>query len=156
MSDVESGWRAYPDAVDDHVDLCPVDPGRVVGLGAICDIRPERLDDPDAQSFSVSEFAALDDARRVILHDARGFTIGRTSGSTRDDAVPDHVARDSILHATLNAVLPDDDESPEAHPWAELADLARARGLKVSEEDLRGLPYDVILTDDVLRWLAKP
>ncbi|GAB3934861.1 hypothetical protein GCM10027614_08630 [Micromonospora vulcania] len=112
MSDVDSGWHAHPDAADDHADLRPVNPGRVVGLGAICDIRPERLDDPDAQSFSVTEFAALDDARHVILDNARGFTIGWTSGRTRDDAVPDHVARDSIVQATLNAVLPDDDETP--------------------------------------------
>ncbi|RFS46711.1 hypothetical protein D0Q02_09760 [Micromonospora craniellae] len=66
------------------------------------------------------------------------------------------MARDNIVRATLNAVLPDDDENPEAHPWAKLADLARARGLNASAEDLRGLPYDVNLTDDVLRWLANP
>ena len=36
----------------------------VVGLGAFREIRPERRDDPDAQSFSVSEYAALDDRRR--------------------------------------------------------------------------------------------
>jgi hypothetical protein len=35
-----------------------------------------------------------------------------------------------------------------------LADLARARGLNVSANDLRSLPYEVIFTDEVRRWLA--
>ena len=54
----------------------------------------------------------------------------------------------------LNVVLPDDDESGEDHPWSWLADLARARGLNVTAEDLRGLPYEVILAEDVRRWLG--
>jgi hypothetical protein len=33
--------------------------------------------------------------------------------------------------------------------------LARARGLEVTAEDLQGLPYEVILTDRVTRWLAS-
>jgi len=56
----------------------------------------------------------------------------------------------------LNVVLPDDDEEAavEAHPWSWLAELARARGLKATAEDLRALTYEVILTDNVTRWLA--
>jgi hypothetical protein len=54
----------------------------------------------------------------------------------------------------LNTVLPDEDEPAEDHPWAWLAGLARARGLNVSAEDLRGLRYEVIFTDTVRRWLT--
>jgi hypothetical protein len=56
----------------------------------------------------------------------------------------------------LNVVLPDDDEEAavEAHPWEWLAGLARARGLKVTAEDLRELTYEVVFTDNVTRWLA--
>jgi hypothetical protein len=53
----------------------------------------------------------------------------------------------------LNVVLPDDDESAEEHPWSWLAELARARGLKVTADDLRGLRYDVILAEKVTQWL---
>lgn len=88
-SGVKGGWRAHPDAIDDRTDLSPVEPGRVVGLGAVCDPRPLRLDDADEQSFSVSEFVTLDDGRRVILHSDRGFTIGwRSAGRARTGAAP--------------------------------------------------------------------
>jgi len=53
----------------------------------------------------------------------------------------------------LNTVLPDDDEPAEDHPWTWLAGLARARGLNVSADDLRGLRYEVTFTDRVHRWL---
>jgi hypothetical protein len=50
-------------------------------------------------------------------------------------------------------VLPDDDDCEDAHPWEWLAELARARGLDVTSEDLRLLPYEVVLDDSVTRWL---
>ncbi|WP_158632225.1 hypothetical protein [Micromonospora sp. Llam0] len=54
----------------------------------------------------------------------------------------------------LTVVLPDDDETAEEHPWLWLADLARSRGLDVVADDMRALPYEVILTEDVTRWLT--
>ncbi|MEV5768734.1 hypothetical protein AB0L34_29785 [Micromonospora sp. NPDC052213] len=154
MSGVEVGWRPHPDAVNDRTDLLPVEPGRVVGIGAICDLRPQRLDEADTQSFSVSEFVTLEDGRRVILHKDRGFTLGWRSTDPRSGAVPVGETRDSITQNVLNVVLPDDEEGAEDHPWSWLADLARARGLNVTAEDLRGLPYEVVLTDKVTQWLA--
>jgi hypothetical protein len=155
MSGAEGGWHAHPDAADARADSLPVEPGGVVGLGAICDLRPQRLGEARSQSFSVSEFVTLDDGRRVILHEDRGFTIGlRSSGEpgTRDPR--GHESLESMTRNVLNVVLPDDDECGEEHPWSWLADLARARGLDVTAEDLRGLPYEVIFTDEVRRWLA--
>ncbi|MDG4764743.1 hypothetical protein O7632_11600 [Solwaraspora sp. WMMD406] len=155
MSGAGSGWQAYPRAVDDHVDLPPVGPGRVVGVGAICDLRPQRADAADTQGFSVGEFVMLDDGRRVLLHQDRGFTLGRRSaGDTPADADPVDEARESVTRSVLTVVLSDDEEFAEEHPWSWLADLARSRGLDVSADDLRALPYEVILTDEVTRWLA--
>ncbi|XTZ15757.1 hypothetical protein ACQSSU_30890 [Micromonospora echinospora] len=54
----------------------------------------------------------------------------------------------------LSAVLPDDEESGEEHLWSWLAELAEARGLEVTADDLRGLPYEVVFTDAVSRWLT--
>jgi hypothetical protein len=122
-------------------------PRRVVALGAVCDIRPP-FDDPRRQSFSVGEFALLDDGRRVTLHDERGFTLGAPSGG-----VGDYETAQSITRDVLNVVLPDDDDSGDEHPWSWLARLARARGLDVTADDLRVLPYEVVLTDAVIRWL---
>jgi hypothetical protein len=155
VSGVGGGWHAHPDA-DPHARLLPVTPGRVVGIGAICDLAPERFDQAHSQSFSVSEFVTLDDGRRVTLHHDRGFTIGWPSGDeagTGDN--PGHETADSVTRNVLNVVLADDDECAEEHPWSWLAGLARARGLRVTAEDLRGLTYEVILTDEVTRWVAR-
>lgn len=130
---MSGGWQAHPDAARPEPTPGPVEPGRVVGLGAICDPRPPG---DRSLSFAVSEFVSLADGRRVILHRERGFTVSGT-GATGD----------SIVRDVLNTVLPDDDGAGEDHPYAWLAELARARGLDVTADDLRPLPYEVILTD---------
>jgi hypothetical protein len=119
-------------------------------VGAICDLRPRRFDAARSRSFSVSEFVTLEDGRRVILHEARGFTIGWSTGDSWGNETLENMTR-----SVLTVVLPDDDECGEDHPWSWLADLARARGLDVTAEDLRGLPYEVVFTDTVReQWLA--
>lgn len=155
MSGAEGGWRALSNTTDDHASLPKLaKPGRVVGLGAICDLRTPRSNDGRSQSFSVSEFVTLDDGRRVILHEDRGFTIGWGSSVSDASDIREGLTPDSITRNVLNVVLPDDDECGDDHPWSWLADLARARGLDVTEEDLRNLAYEVILSDKVIRWLA--
>ncbi|NGM15252.1 hypothetical protein [Verrucosispora sioxanthis] len=154
MSGVADGWRAHPEAVDARPGLPPVAPGRVVGVGAICDLRPRRPDDAGSQSFSVAEFVRLEDSRRVILHEDRGFTIGRTAAGPPSGAAPVHLTRDEITRNVMNVVLTDDGTATEEHPWSWLADLARARGLNVTAAGLRRLPYEVVLTEQVTRWLG--
>jgi hypothetical protein len=156
VSGLEEGWREHPDAIEDHAarpavdDVLEADSSfRVIGLGAICDLRTQGFDDEHSQHFSVSEFVLLENGRRVILHKDRGFTIGSGAGAVRDYETPD-----SITHDVLNVVLPDDDECEDDHPWSWLAKLARARGLDVTAEDLQRLPYDVILSANVTRWLG--
>ena len=154
-SSVKSGWHPYPGATHAGRGRLPlVRPGRAVGLGAICDLEPQRSDGSGDRSFSVGEFVTLDDGRRVILHEDRGFTIGWRSSESGSGATQGHEHRDTIVRSVLTVVLPDDDACAEDHPWSWLADLARARGLNVTTEDLRGLPYEVILADRVTQWLA--
>jgi hypothetical protein len=150
------GWRPYPGATGPHRQLPRVRPGRVVGIGAICDLDPRRHPDARSQSFSVSEFVSLEDGRRVILHRERGFTIGLRSPRETYEGLQASMTRDIITESVLGTVLPDDDDERlvEAHPWAWLAERARDRGLDVSADDLPGLTYEVILTDEVSRWLA--
>jgi hypothetical protein len=156
MSGVKPGWRAHPDAPDRRADRLPrVKPGRVVGLGAICDLGPERSADARSQNFSVSEFVTLEDGRRVILHEDRGFTTAlRSTGRSDPGDLREHMTLESLTRDVLNVVLPDDDEPAEGHPYSWLADLARARGLNVSADELRSLRYEVTFTDKVHRWLA--
>jgi hypothetical protein len=101
-----------------------------------------------SQSFSVAEFAQLVDGTRVFLHDERGFTIGAPSGRLR------HVTAETIVESVLNTVLPDDDESSDEHPWTWLASLAQTHNLDVTSEELRHLPYVVVLSDNVRNWLS--
>lgn len=156
MSGGKFGWSPYPGAYRAPENLPRVEPGRVVGLGAICDLSPTRTDDVSSQSFLVSEFATLEDGRRVLLHAERGYSIAaRSTGAPGNGAIPLHETRDGVIENVLSTVLPDDDECGEAHPWSWLAELARARGLDVTAEDLKDLPYEVVLTDDVTRWLAS-
>jgi hypothetical protein len=156
VSGVEGGWGVPPDAIVPRTDFPPVKPGRVVGLGAICALRPRRFDEARSQSFSVSEFVTLEDGRRVILHEARGFTIGlRSTGESGSGELREHETLESVTRNVLTVVRPDDDECAEDHPWSWLAGLARARGLNVTAEELRGLPYEVIFTDTVRQWLVS-
>jgi hypothetical protein len=60
---------------------------------------------------------------------------------------------DSIRQDVLNVVLPDDDESGEDHPWEWLAEQARLQGIDVTADELKALPYEVILTERLAGWL---
>jgi hypothetical protein len=157
VSGVEGGWQAYPGASDAEAAfrLPPVEPGRVVGLGAICDLGPLRAD-PRSQGFKVSEFVTLEDGRRVLLHDGgRGLMAGgvRTTSGWRAADVRWGLTLEGLTSDVLTVVLPDDENDTDSHPWSWLADLARARGLDVAADDLRALRYEVVFTDDLRRWL---
>ncbi|SCF05018.1 hypothetical protein GA0070612_3324 [Micromonospora chokoriensis] len=155
MTSGQAGWRPYPGAYRAPENLPPVEPGRIVGLVASCDLRGEYPEDASTRNFIVSELAILEDGRRVLLHADRGFTLTARSTGVSGGVVPLVETRESITPNVLNAVLPDDaEESAEEHSWSWLAELARARGLDATAEDLRGLPYQVVFTDTVTRWLA--
>ncbi len=158
MSGVEGGWQPYPGARSGEAafQLPPVEPGRVVGLGAICDLHPPGSD-PRAQSFDVSEFVTLEDGRRVLLHDGgRGLTIGiRSTGTSKPPDVRRRLTLEQLTSDVLTVVLPDDEDDTEPHPWSWLSGLARARGLDVTADDLRELPYDVVFTDELREWLTS-
>src|SRR5918993_5353918 len=106
MSGLEGSWCEHPDAIGEHAERRLVDgvlraPSfRAVGLGAICDLRTPDFDDERSQRFSVSEFVLLENGRRVILHEDRGFTVGSGAGAVRDYETPDSITRD-----VLNVVL---------------------------------------------------
>ena len=158
MSGVEGGWQSYPGAPsgEEAFRLPPVEPVRIVGLGAICDLRPLRAD-PRDQGFKVSEFVTLEDGRRVLLHDGgRGLmTSGvRSTGGWRASDVRWKLTLEQLTADVLVVVLPDDENDTEPHPWSWLSELARSRGLDVTADDLRELPYDVVFTDELRRWLA--
>ena len=119
----------------------------LVGLGALCDLSPSG-NDPRRSSFTVSEFAVLDDGERMRLHNERGFNVVSLTG---DVWAPETVER--LTRQVLATVLPDEDEPEEQHPWEWLAELLRARGIDATINDLRQLPYEVVFTERVLQRL---
>ncbi len=135
----------------------------IVALGVLCGPSARSDDDPSTQSCWVAEFARLADGRRVVLHEERGFTTSRRTvvqGEHGRAAVPtagDDLTVDDVERTVLAVVLPDDDDSPDQHPWEWLAELAVRRGLPVRADDLRSLPYEIVLTDELrARLLAPP
>src|SRR3954454_9526005 len=117
VSGVDADWHPYPGATDVGASrLPPVAPGRVVGLGAVCDLVQQRSDGTTDQSFSVSEFATLEDGRRVLLHEDRGFTLGwRSCAGSGTGDVQKYESLESLTREVLTVVRPDDDECAEDH-----------------------------------------
>jgi hypothetical protein len=138
----------------------------VVALGAFCDLVPAEdvTASPGGLSFSVSEFAVLDDGRRLTLHAERGWTQCPHRVVPPGEPLPDEwdaaldpwsfVTRESVVQDTLNVVLPDDDDDPDDHPHEWLAGLLVARGVTASPEVLRTLPYTVDLSSRLEDRLA--
>lgn len=145
-------WCDY-ETVDEYRDRMagsarpsdPVAPGEPAVPG-VC--RPDRatLDAFARQlNFRVEEFARLSDGRRLTLTDDRGWSISGP-GSTADDLWV-YQTVESIHADVLNVLLPDDaEQTGDEHPWASLAAHLRAHGVEATPEDLRRLPYDVILS----------
>lgn len=123
---------------------------RVVGLGAECDVDDTNTDSPQA-SFRVSEFAVLDDGSRVTLHDERGFVSKPSSGHPWR-----HLSLDGLSRSVRTTVLPDDDPTDDEHPWEWLVELLDARGITTTVDQLRQVPYNVVLTDRVMARVRPP
>ena len=94
----------------------------------------------------------IETGEHVTLHRDRGYSAWTNGPDIWSTNTVDAITRD-----VLTTVLPDDAESSgEAHHWSWLVELARARGLDVSEEDLRSLRYEVVISGAVLARLKPP
>ena len=148
---VESPGKSY--VGDEGKPVAPDSAARIVGVGSICGLRARHSeDDSVSQSFWVSEFVLLANGRRVILHEARGFTISAPIGPHSAGLTRVAMTRVEIERTVLAVVRPDPEDGQE-HPWAWLAQLARGRGLDVTADQLSGQPYEVVLTEGLTRWL---
>lgn len=111
-----------------------------------------------ALHFRVEEFATLSDGVRLTLSEDRGWT---TSIHTVQAGLPPdpwaHLSVEAIVNDVHNVLLPDDaEESGDEHPWAVLTARIRAFGVETSPEQLRELPYVVILSARLRARVSAP
>ena len=163
----ESGpdaWIREAFARDDAIQLgamrrdefvAEIDESRPIVIGAFCNFRfGQRPIDNRRHSFAVGEFLGLESGRIVVLHAERGFsTFLRSTGPEPPVGGPCSVG--ALRSNILNTVLPGDDESGEDHDYLWLCELATNAGIQVTVEELKELPYKVVITRDVWSWLGE-
>jgi hypothetical protein len=126
------------------MNVCPA---VVVALGVWCD-----LDSPGEDSggthFKVREFAVLSDGREVTLLDDRGWGTSAPLGE---------ISLTHFVRSLYTVVLPDDaEETGEEHEWQRFEQRLREAGVAVTLDELRTLPYRVILGDRLRSRLGQP
>jgi hypothetical protein len=124
-------------------------PAVVVALGAWCDLDSpgEDLAGGAGTSFKVREFALLSDGREVSLLDGRGWGTS---------AQWDRLLITDLVRGVYNAVLPDDaEETGEEHEWQHFERRLREAGVVATLDELRSLPYLVILSDRLRSRLGE-
>lgn len=137
-------------------------PADLVGLGATCDVS-DIATDGQSMRFAVSEFVELIDGKRVALRPDLGFAVGWGNSSSTD--IVQALTQESVVSKVLTVVSPDEDDEEgddedragdDKHPWDWLAHLARDLGIDVTADDLRRLPYQVVLTERLTNLLEAP
>jgi hypothetical protein len=141
----------------------------VTRLVTLVDLNAENS---DAHQMSVSALreAVLEDGRRVLLLDDRGWTASalRASwGEADSESRPEQLdtwALTSVedVEATARVVVGPDEppegrsqEDAEADHWAYLADMLRQQGVVVDALELKRLPHDVVLSERLLARIGR-
>jgi hypothetical protein len=141
----------------------------VVRLVTVVDLDDANDPGPDARSYSVSARldAQLDDGRRVVLLDDRGWSA--TSRIAWDHEPSEEERRQARnlkawerqtveeMERTARFVVGPDEPLPgwthaeeAAAHWAELARRLQQQGIEIDGAELGALPHDVELSDRVL------
>jgi hypothetical protein len=126
----------------------------VVRLVTIADVRDEEGADPNRMSVSARHEAELDDGRRVLLLDDRGWTsVLRGAGVEEFADVWATTSAREIESTTRMVVGPDEPfgertwEDMEADHWAAMAEVLREHGVVADAQELKQLPHEVVLSD---------
>jgi hypothetical protein len=135
----------------------------VTRLVTLVDVRDE-VTGPRQMSVSALHEAVLEDGRRVLLLDDRGWTSAAlTYGESRRDQL-DTWALTSVedIEETARVVVGPDEppdgysqEEAETDHWAYLADVLRKQGVVVDALELKRLPHDVVLSERLLARIGS-
>jgi hypothetical protein len=138
----------------------------VTHLVTLVDLNHDVVD-PRQMSVSALHEAVLEDGRRVLLLDDRGWTSAALTASWGGEVPngdswreqPDIWAVTSVedIEETARVVVGPDEppdrysqEEMDASHWAYLADVLRQQGVVVDAEELKRLPHDVVLSERLL------
>lgn len=120
----------------------------MIGTLAICDV--DEISTANVQpstSVKIAQYVRLSDESFIRLDMDRGFTDVRHGAR---ESVSWKRSADDLIAEILDLVQADDRHSPGSHPWEQLAGAARMRGVDVDGATLRELPYQVLLTDELI------
>lgn len=119
----------------------------VVGTLALCDVdETPTANTLPSISVKITQYVRLSDQSLIRLDMDRGFTSVRHGD---DGPVSWKRTASDLIAEVLDLVGTDDEDDPASHPWEELAEAARRRGIDVSGATLSELPYHVLLTDEL-------
>ena len=142
----------------------------VTRLVTLVDVQDD-VADPRQMSVSALHEAVLEDGRRVLLLDDRGWTSAALTYSWGE--VPDGESRRDQLDTwavtsvedieeTARVVVGPDEPAEgrsqadaEADHWAHLADVLRQQGVVVDALELKQLPHDVVLSERLLARIGR-
>jgi hypothetical protein len=142
----------------------------VARLVTLVDVQDE-VAGANQMSVSALHEAVLEDGRRVLLLDDRGWTAAALAASW-GDLPEDHSRRDQPdvwavttvedIEETARAVVGPDEppegysqEEAEAAHWAYLADVLRQQCVLVDASELKRLPHEVVLGERLLARLGR-
>jgi hypothetical protein len=129
-------------------------PAAVTRFVTFVELRPPRAD-ARAVSFDARLDAVLDDGRRIVVLDDRGWTSG-----THPPGVHPPESRAQVERNARTVVGPDEPpdgatwEDMESVHWGRVADELRGRGVRATRAELMALPHDVELGDRVAAWVT--
>ncbi len=129
----------------------------VVRIVTLADVREH----PDARTISVSarQEAVLEDGRRLLLLDDRGWSSSLRGAGADEADIWAGTSEHDIAEMTRVVVGPDEpfgehsQADMETDHWNALAEKLRAQGVIIAGSELMQLPHDVVLSDRLLACL---
>jgi hypothetical protein len=127
----------------------------------------DRFGDPRQLSLSARHEAALEDGRRVVLLDDRGWTTSLGVGDIPDSSRHGQPAISAVwsveaVQETARVVVGPDEppvgrslEDMGSDHWAHLSRVLAQHGVVVDAADLKRLPHDVVLSRRLLTLIGR-
>jgi hypothetical protein len=129
-------------------------------LVTVADLRESS--DPREMSVATRHEAVLDDGRRVILLDDRGWTSALRGAGVDEKTDAWRFATEREISETARVVVGPDEPfgdrtqaDMERDHWRRLAETLGADGVVVGVDELRRIPHDVVLGERLRARLGR-